>query len=203
MRYCEKPGRAAGKAMVASTLTIAVYPSDNPYFHQARLWIDGKDWLGPECAGLDPPKLAAELLGTSERITVGRCWNDIVGCHDRTVKVTRTERSVHWSHFGGIRLRFDGPQYDAEVARFAQDRSWESLERKAGREINQVFRGTTIKGGFEFISSEPSRQERLVRLYFGRGTRSKPLKFKWDGTTLADAVNQAKLFRAERFSHCR
>lgn len=147
--------------------------------------------------------LTAELLGKDVgTIIVGQCWNDGIGCHDFTVKVTRTERSVHWSHFGATRLRFDAAQYDAEVARFAQDRSWESLERAAVREIEQILRGTTIKGGFQFAWAVAAKQERLVRLYFRRGFRQKSLKFRWDGASLADAINQARLFRAERLSHC-
>jgi hypothetical protein len=188
---------------MASTLTIAVEPTGNPYFHQARLWIDGKDWLGPECAGLDPPELAAELFGKSVgTLIVGRCWNDTVGSHDVTVKVTRTERSVHWSHFGATRLRFDGPQYDAEVARFAQDRSWEGLDRAASREIADIFRGTTIKGGLAFGWADTRRRKGFVYLYFSKGYRHKLLKFRWDGASLAGAIEQAKVFRAERFSHC-
>ncbi|HEX6376888.1 MAG TPA: hypothetical protein VFZ91_14345 [Allosphingosinicella sp.] len=185
---------------MASTLTIAVEAIPE---HQARLFIDGKDWLGPEVAGLDPPMLTAELLGKGVgTLLVGRCWCGIVGCNDLKVEVTRRESSVLWSGFGATRLRFDSAQYDAEVARFAQDRSWETVERAARREIEHIFRGTVIRGGFEFEWASTRERAGLVRLSFRKGRRQRFLKFRWDGASVEDAVNRARLFRAERFSHC-
>ena len=181
-------------------LTITVEPSPE---HQARILVDGKDWLGPEVLGLDPEMLETELLGKGAgTLLIGRCWSGIVGCHDLNVEVTRTERSVLWTDHGTIFLRFKPAQYDAEVARFAQDKSWETVERTVEREITPVFRGTTIKGGFEFEWVSARERAGLVRLSFRKGGRQRFLKFRWDGASVADAINQAKAFRAERFSHC-
>lgn len=181
-------------------LTIAVEPSPE---HQARILIDGKDWLGPEVLGLDPEMLKTELLGKGVgTLIVGRCWSGIVGCHDLKVEVTRTERSVQWSGSGAIFLRFNPAEYDAEVTRFAQDTSWETVERTVEREIKPLFRGTTIRGGFEFEWASARERAGLVRLSFRRGHRQRFLKFHWDGASVADAINHAKVFRAERFSHC-
>ena len=188
------------KMRVHRNLTITVEPSPE---HQARLLIDGKDWLGPTVLGLDPEMLKTELLekgvGT---LIVGRCWSGIVGCHDLKVEVTRTERSVQWSRSGALLLRFNPAQYDAEVSRFAQDTSWETVERTVEREIKPLFRGTTIRGGFEFewVSARDGRG--LVRLAFRKGHRQRFLKFHLDGASVADAVERAKLFRADRFPHC-
>jgi hypothetical protein len=191
------------KRRVANTLTIAVKAPSETNELQARLSIDGKDWLGPGVAGLDPVMLEAELLGKGVgSLIVGRCWCGIIGCNDVKVEVTRNKAYVHWSGSDATSLVFIAAQYDAEIARFAQDKSWETLERKAIREIEHLFRGTSIRRGFEFQWASMSRQEGMVHLLFRKGDRHKTLKFRWDGASLADAINQAKLFRAERFSHC-
>lgn len=125
------------------------------------------------------------------------------GCNDVTVEVTRPARSVRWWGSGGTVLRFSAAQYDAEVARFAQDRSWESVERAARREIEDIFRGTTIRGGLRFEWASTTEREGLVRLCFGKqGRRQKYLKFQWDGVSVAGAIERARAFRAERFPHC-
>ena len=184
-------------------LTIAVEPSTEINDHQARLLIDGKDWLGPEFSGLDPPMLKTELLGKRVgSVMIGRCWCGLLGCHDVEVEVTRTGRSVEWSGPGAALLRFNPRQYDEEVARFAEDTSWETVGRTVEREVEHIFRGTTIRGGLAFEWASTRLQERLVHLRFSKGWRHKLLKFSWDGASAADAINRAKLFRAERFSHC-
>jgi hypothetical protein len=46
-------------------------------------------------------------------------------------------------------------------------------------------------------------REGLVRLCFGKkGRRQKFLTFRWDGASVVDAIERARAFRAERFSHC-
>lgn len=188
---------------MANTLTIAALARSETNEDQARPLIDGKDWLGPEFAGLDPPMLATELLDKGVgTLLVGRCWCGSIGCNDVKVEVTRTENSVHWSGSGATSLSFDAAQYDAEVTRFAQDRSWESLERAAAREIEDIFRGTTIRGGFEFEWASTRERDGFVRLCFRKGYRQKFLKFRWDRASVAGAIEQAKVFRAERLPHC-
>lgn len=185
------------------SFTIAVEPSIETNDHQARLLVDGRDWLGPEFAGLDPPMLEAELLGKGVgALVLGRCRCGVPGCNDLKVEVKRTERSVEWWAPGAALLRFNPAKYDAEVARFARDKAWETPGRTVEREVDRLFRGTTIRGGLEFQWASTRIQEGFVRLSFGKGQRQKFLKFRWDGARVADALNEAKLFRAERFSHC-
>ena len=54
------PGRRQ-KGRVHRKLSIAVEPFSE-WHPQARIFIDGKDWLGPEFSGLDPAMLKTELL---------------------------------------------------------------------------------------------------------------------------------------------
>lgn len=181
-------------------LTITVEPSPED---QARILIDGQDWLGPNVLGLDPDVLEVELNAKSVgNLIVGRCWCGIVGCHDVMVEATRTERSVIWTDHNAVLLRFRPAQYDAEVARFTGDKSWESVERSVEREIALIFEGTTIRGGFEFEWVSVRQQVGIVRISFRKDRRQRFLKFRWDGARMADAIQQAKAFRAERFSHC-
>jgi hypothetical protein len=193
---------------MANVLTITVKPESETNEDQARLSVDGKDWLGPEVAGLDPPMLATELLDKGVgTLLVGLCWCGFIGCRDVEVEVVRTAYMVRWTRPGFTVLRFNPAQYDSEVARFAEDRSWESVERAAAREIGDIFRGTRIKGGFEFSGVSTRTGKGFVHLSFrkGRGHRGdsyKVLKFRWDGASVADAIQRAKVFRAERFSHC-
>lgn len=191
------------KRRVHRKLTIAVEPSTEINDHQARLLIDGKDWLGPEFSGLDPPMLKTELLDKGVgTLLVGRCWCGSVTCRALHIEVTRTERSVQWSVSRTVWLRFNPGQYDAELTRFAQDTSWETVGRTLEREIEPLFRGTTIRRGFEFERVSARNQDGFVHLSFRKGHRQKFLKFKWDGTSVADGINRAKVFREERFSHC-
>ena len=70
------------------------------------------------------------------------------------------------------------------------------------REVGHIFRGTTIKGGFEFSGAATWMRKGVVFLSFRKGRRQRFLKFRWDGASVADDINRAKVFRAERFSHC-
>ena len=115
----------------------------------------------------------------------------------------RTKRSVEWIVTRDTWLRFNPDQYDAEVARFAQDTSWETIGRRLEREIEPLFRGTSIKGGFAFEWVAARRLDGFVHLSFVKGHRQKLLKFRWDGARLSDGINRAKVFREERFSHCK
>jgi hypothetical protein len=186
---------------VANALTIAVKPPSETNELQAIPLIDGKPWLGPGFAGLDPEMLEAELLSKSVGcLIVGRCWCGMMGCNDVKVEVIRNKAYVHWSAPHSTGLVFIASEYDSELARFSRDKSWEPLERIVAREVERLFRGTGIRRGFGFQSAWTSGQE--VHLSFVKGGHQKVLKFCWDGASLADALNQARLFRKERFPHC-
>ena len=184
---------------MTNSLTIAVEAVIETNDHQARPFIDGKDWLGPEFLGLDPPMLKAEFLAEDGRdLIVGRCRCGIVECSNRSVEIRRTEGSVHWSGPGANGPVFDAAQYDAEVARFVHDTSWETVGRAAEREIERLFRGTTIRR-FKFDWVSTRHREGWITLSYSKGDRQRLLKFRWDGVSVADAIDQAKAFRAQRF----
>lgn len=196
--HCGRSERAA-KEPVIKKLAIIVESAPE---QQARILVDGTDWLGPEMLGLDPEMLEAELHKAGPgTVVVGRCGSGIVGCHDRKVSVTRTERYVEWAADETKILRFDPIQYDTEIARFAQDKSWESTERTVEREMRALFREANIRGGFEFEWASARERAGMVRLAFRKGRHQKFLKFDWDGAKVEDAIAKAKVFRAMRFKH--
>ena len=188
---------------MANKLTIAVIACPNTNDHQARLLIDGEDWLGSEYLGLDPSELKTELLANGVgTLIVGRCLCGAVGCADLEVEATRTETTVLWSAPGASNLRFDTVEYDAALDRFARDTSWETVGRTVEREVADLFRGTVTKDGFEFDWASTRIRDGLVHLSFSKGLEQRLLEFSWDGADLASALDRAQAFRTERFAHC-
>lgn len=182
------------------TITVGDNPSSND--HEARLLIDGKDWLGSEYMGLDPPRLESELLTDRDgSIIVGRCSCGAEGCGDLIVEVIRSENLVSWSSPETTKVTFDASQYDAEVARFVNDKSWETTGRAVEREVEQIFSGIITIDSFRFDWASTRIQKGLVHLSFSKGLEQKLLEFGWDGASLANAIARAQQFRAEHFAH--
>lgn len=182
------------------TLEIRVEPPGSSY-PQARIWIDGADWLGPEVSGLDPQELEHELIHQGAgNLLLGRLEyyfdND-----ELRYEVLRNERAVVWTDHERVLIRFAPRQYDAELARFAADKSWETVERTAERIVTPVFHGTTIKRGFGFEWASARGRVGVVRLAYRKGGKQKFLKFEWDGKDPEDALKRAIEFRAKRLAH--
>ena len=101
---------------------LKIEVSPNPEFddfpdHQARIIVDGQDWLGTETIGLDPPDLD-EQLSQKDQMIVGRCPCGEMGCGDLVVEVQRTDKTIRWLDSDGVEALFDTQQFDAEVDRF-------------------------------------------------------------------------------------
>jgi hypothetical protein len=181
------------------TISVSASPSSND--HEARLAIDGKDWLGAEFMGLDPPMLENELLTNRDgSVMVGRCSCGAVGCGDLIVEVTRSKDSVSWSRPETGPVTFDAGQYDAEIARFVQDRTWETLGRAVEREVEQVFSGTLTGDDFSFDWASTRIKNGLVHLSFSKGPEQQLFEFGWDEASLQKAIARAEEFREEHFA---
>lgn len=123
-----------------STLRLAVLPSPRSNDHAVRCLVDGEDiveQLGG--LGLDPDDFFSSrrpvaVAAEPERETrIGRCRGcGVVGCDDVSIRVARQQDQVVWK-VGGREIRFDGAQYDAELARAALDHTWETPQRAAER----------------------------------------------------------------------
>lgn len=181
-----------------SRFEIVVSPNRSSNDHQARILVDGADWLGADVLGLDPPDLAAELLGKASNIRIGRCSCGAPGCDDRDVGRLELPEVVTWLSYGRT-LRFDGAQYRAEIERFVADQSWRPVERQAELAVDAIFAGTVLEGRLHFQWSSARIGRGLVHLsFFGEGEQ-RLLEFSWDGETVQSAVDRAHLFLRERF----
>lgn len=186
--------------LVTKQLSIAVSPSPSSNDHEARIVVDGVDWLGPSQLGLDPPELRVQLgRGDATYVIVGRCECGCVGCDDVVVDVRRSEGIVEWIRHRSEALKFDAQQYDAELVRFAEDYAWEPLEREVERRIEIIFEGAVLEGRFTFNWASARIQRGLVHLSFFDGREQRLLDFSWDTETLQSALDRASAFYCERF----
>jgi len=188
----------AGVIIQPSRVAIVVKPNDASNDHEARILIDGADWLGVDVLGLDPPDLAKELLGAAVCVRVGRCSCGVEGCDDRTVNRTQLGDVVIWQAHKRS-LHFDRAQYEGEVERFVADQSWRPVERQVEYAVEGLFRNATLEARLTFQWASARIAKNLVHLSFQDGQEQRLLEFSWDGATVDSAVNRAQLFWNERF----
>jgi hypothetical protein len=82
-------------------------------------------------------------VGAPRRVVVGRCACGEPGCGSTEALVSRVRGAVHWDWFGDAPLdhgvSFDTTQYDTEVERIGNDRSWQRpVDSVARSEIAEV-----------------------------------------------------------------
>jgi hypothetical protein len=178
-------------------IEVSACPSSND--HEARLLVDDADWLGREQLGMDPPELEAQLCRKDGGpIIVGRCSCGVVGCSDVLVEVSRTGSRVEWRLGRSHPLVFDAAAYDAELVRFAADRSWETLGRRVEREVAALFEGAVTEDGLGFDWASTRIRRGVVHLSFSAQSEQRLLDFSWDEATLESALDRAQLFHRER-----
>ncbi len=165
--------------------------------HQARIIVDGQDWLGTETIGLDPPDLV-EQLSRKDQMVVGRCPCGTMRCADLVVEVQRTDATVRWSDVDGIEAVFDTRQFDTEVDRFRNDYSWETLERRVERQVGAIFRGIVIDKEYRFSWVSTRYEPCKIGVCFQGQKNYISLDFDWDGETEGDAMEQAQRFLVEQ-----
>jgi hypothetical protein len=180
---------------------LKIEVSPNPEFddcpdHQARIIVDGQDWLGTETIGLDPPDLD-EQLSQKDQMIVGRCPCGVMGCGDLVVEVQRTDKTIRWSDSDGIEAVFDTQQFDAEVDRFRKDHSWETLERRVEREVGPIFKGIVIDKEYRFSWVSARSEPCKIHVCFQGHRKPILLDFDWDGETVSDVLQRAQRFLIE------
>lgn len=188
-----------------NTLKIAVEPNVETNDHQARIVVDQYDWLGEDFAGLDPPMLRNQMSSGKSKKIVGRCICGSVGCDDKVVEVVREAGIVIWQLEREDPLVFEAAAYDAEVDRFSCDKSWETIERAAEREVDAIMHDTNLKHGFKYEWASARIRDGFITISYGKPSKNRYhqrfLKFAWDGLTVENAIGSAIAFRAKRFSH--
>jgi hypothetical protein len=196
----DRRGESRRLTAMTNRLRIEVSASPGSNDHQARLIVDGLDWLGAGQLGLDPPELEAALAaGSAEELVVGRCGCGCVGCSDTIVRVVRRGDSIEWSAPGADMLRFNLAQYEAERLRFAADKSWETLGRTVERELGTLFEGCSTDDGCRFEWASTRIAEGRIHLSFSGDGEQVLLDFDWDGASLAGALETARAFRRRQF----
>jgi hypothetical protein len=182
-----------------STLAFDIMPSPSSNDHQARIRIDGTDWLGQEYLGLDPSRLFGQpALTTGGKLLVGRCECGCEGCDDVLVDVLRQGQEVLWTNAKGLKLHFDSEEYDTVVASAREDFSWEDTERTAERLVSAVFIGVVLDGGYAFDWASARIRDGLMTLSFSKGGTQKLFEFAWDGQSPQDALAGARRFNKDR-----
>jgi hypothetical protein len=78
----------------------------------------------------------AIAAGTPRDARIGRCECGTFGCGDLVIRIVRRSDQVFWRANGRV-IRFDAPQYDAEIERAAKDLTWETTERTAARLVRE------------------------------------------------------------------
>lgn len=97
-----------------------------------------------------------QLVATTEprHVVVARCTCGEPGCGSTEARITRIGEAVHWDWYVdpplGHGVSFDAAQYDAEVERIGNDRSWQRpVDTVARLVIEAVDREHFIPGGME------------------------------------------------------
>jgi hypothetical protein len=181
-----------------SDLRFEVLPNPETNDHQTRVIVDGRDWLGTDFLGLDPPDLSAQLASGRARLVVGRCLCGVVGCCDLIVDVSQREDVVEWRGRDRGPVIFDSVSYRAVILGLAGDHSWEDLGRRVERRVGEVFAGAVIDGAATFDWASTRIKSGLVHLSFSGEEGQKLLEFSWDGASLESALAGARSLRRER-----
>jgi hypothetical protein len=103
---------------------------------------DAFDGLGMPPLELLYPASALVASEAPHYATVVRCGCGIDGCGSVTVRIRRDASDVTWDAWQSTLrgpflddMRFDATQYDAELARADQDRSWETTGERLARHL--------------------------------------------------------------------
>jgi len=182
-------------------LRIEVRPSPETNDHEVRLLGNGKslvDRLSSGLIGLDPDDLFTDTIcplraeSESHRATIGRCSCGIIGCGSVEVEIRRELDQVVWTAMdSSLQVRFLAAQYDGEVERALQDRTWETPERTAARLISQaVDRAALARRGFEFSWASGRCRNGLmtVSLVLTPGPYQVLVSAPWDGENIDGIV---------------
>jgi hypothetical protein len=160
--------------------------------------VDGKDWLGPDHIGLDPPEFFEQFgSGQPTRLTIGRCNCGIVGCSSIVVEVDFGDDSVVWETTNlrqARRVKFNRSDYEKELARAAEDFSWEDEKRRVERLVTPQLADLSTDDGLTFRWASARFAPNVISVAFENAGVQRLFEFTWDGSTIESAVVAAKTF---------
>ncbi len=179
-----------------NTLAFEILPSESSNDHQARIWVDGEDWLGLDYLGIDPPHFFSQAALTSGgKMLVGRCDCGCEGCCDYLVDAIVDGDRVRWINSTGLNLCFNRIDYCEVVSSAARDFRWEDVRRTAERLVHGIFEGVSLDEGYSFDWASARIRDRVITLSFSKGGSQKTFEFAWDGSSPQDALERAKRFK--------
>lgn len=182
-----------------NNLAFEITPSPSSNDHEAKIRIDGRDWLGQDYLGLDPPRLfAQDSLTAGGRLLVGRCECGCEGCDDVWVDVVRQEHQVLWTNAKGLRLHFGREEYERVVAVAREDFSWENTKRTAERLVSGVFTGRSFDDGYTFDWASARVREGVMTMSFSKSGTQKLFELPWNSESPEDALVGARRFYRDR-----
>jgi len=174
-----------------SELSFKIRPSPGTNDHEVRVLIDGRDVLGDDHLGIDPPEFFAQFsIADVDRLLIGRCECGVVGCDDFLVDVERNPTEVMWH--AREDLRFDRVQYESAIRFASNDYSWEDQKRRAERLVEEVLRGCRTEDGFAFQWASARIAPMVMKISFSKDGQQRLLEFGWDEATDENAVQGAQ-----------
>lgn len=181
-------------------LTFDIKPSYESNDHQIRIIIDGNDWLGEDFLGLDPPEFFHQkTLFENGELLIGRCNCGCVGCCDVLVNVNFFDDEVIWITDRNNKLYFDKKGYLKSIKEISIDFSWEDLDRKVERLVSKIFDQKTIESKYSFDWASTRIEPNIIKLSFSNKEEQKLYQFSWDGKTVDNAIENARLFYQKNF----
>ena len=177
-------------------IQCAASPETND--HEASIIADGKDWLGEDYMGLDPPRFfRQETLLSGGRAFVGRCNCGCEGCDDFIVDVIIDENVVKWKSTKGYLLRFDRTEYESLIVAKRNDHSWEDNNRTAERLVDAIFDSIVFTDDWKYDWSSARIGKGKITLSFSLGSQQKLIEFGWDPKDPTTAEKRAKQLKLE------
>lgn len=186
-----------------NTLSFDIRPSEESNDHQVRILVDGKDFLGDQYLGLDPPEFFAQFNAPKEHLLIGRCTCGVVGCGDYPVSVLRST-SVDWVVGGVVIAQFDLHEYDRAISTAANDHTWETQGRRIERLVGSKLAGAVTTDGYDFEWASTRFKPGALTLHFVKDKGLPTYAYRlvdvsWDGRTDESALQAAQRYVAE---HC-
>jgi len=169
--------------------------------HEVHPIVDGRDIIGDDYLGLDPPDLVRELTPSAYgSILIGRCECGCIGCDDVFVDVSSNTKNVTWSTKGKA-FEFRISDYSTALKALADDHSWEDVGRRVERLIAERVRmdkrwasdGTR----FDWVSTRVAP----FQLTYSFTTNGEQRLFEtgWDGCDEGNAMRAHSRLFHERF----
>ncbi|MBN9483874.1 MAG: hypothetical protein BGO70_09725 [Bacteroidetes bacterium 43-93] len=181
-------------------LSFKILPSEETNDHEARILIDGQDYLGKDYLGVDPVSFFAQTLEKNGEILVGRCTCGVEGCCDLSLTVSDINNTILWTNNDGLNLSFDKSEYVASIHQARNDHSWEDLKRKVERLVTNILRDSQTKDNYKFDWASARIKDNQITLSYIKNDDQKLFYISWDGITEDNVVIKAQKFHEERLS---